>query len=270
MEFSKYLELNKKGLAEFHAHTCFCDGDCTAEEMVKAAAEKGLAAFGLSGHGYTSFDESYCMSLEDEAAYEKEVRALAGDYAGKLEMLCGVEQDCLAGKPTRDWDYVIGSVHYIDCSEEGGGIVPIDESREIWIDTAERYFGGDVYAMIERFYETAATVAEATGADIIGHLDLITKYNKGGEGGAKGELFDEGHPRYVAAWKNAVDRLLKAGVPFEINTGGMSRGYRDEAYPAKPIRDYIAANGGSFILSSDSHNTETLCSRFENYCSEIK
>lgn len=270
MDFSRYLELNKKGLADFHAHTNYCDGDNTPEEMVRAAAEKGLAAFGLSGHGYTPFDESYCMSLEEEAAYEREVRNLTAEYAGRMEVLCGAEQDCLAGRPTRDWDYVIGSVHYIDCSGEGGGIVPIDESREIWLDTAERIFGGDVYGMIERFYETAAQVCDRTGADIIGHLDLITKYNTGGEGGGKGELFDEGHPRYVAAWRKAVDRLLEAGVPFEINTGGISRGYRSDAYPAGPIREYIAERGGRFIFSSDSHNTETLCRRFEYYKDYIK
>ena len=67
MKFDKYLELNKKGLADFHAHTCYCDGDNTPEEMVRSAAEKGLAAFGLSGHGYTTYDESYCMLPEDEA-----------------------------------------------------------------------------------------------------------------------------------------------------------------------------------------------------------
>ena len=161
-------------------------------------------------------------------------------------------------------------MHYIDCSGQGGGIIPIDESREIWLETVDKFFGGDVYAMIEKFYETAATVCERTGADIIGHLDLITKYNSGGEGGCKGELFDEGHPRYVAAWQKAADRLLEAGVPFEINTGGMTRGYRSDAYPAKPIRDYIAAHGGRFILSSDSHDTQTLCRQFEEYSVYLK
>ena len=258
----KYGELNRKGLADFHAHTNYCDGNNTPAEMVRAAADKGLKAFGLSGHGYTPYDESYCMLLSDEEAYEKEVRVLVAEYANRLEVLCGVEQDCLAGKPTRNWDYVIGSVHYIDCSEQGGGIEVIDESREIWLDIVEKYFGGDVYAMIEKYYETEAMVCDMTGADIIGHFDLITKYNACGEGGLKGNLFDEGHPRYVAAWQKAADKLIATGVPFEINTGGMSREYRTDAYPAKPIRDYIAAHGGQFILSSDSHTTETLCSRF--------
>ena len=124
--------------------------------------------------------------------------------------------------------------------------------------------------MIEKYYETETSVVDLTGADIIGHLDLITKYNAGGEGGAKGELFDEGHPRYVAAWQKAADRLIESGALFEINTGGMTRGYRTNAYPAKPIRDYIAAHGGRFILSSDSHNTETLCRGFDRYRDEIK
>ncbi len=270
MKFDKYLELNKKGQADFHAHTYYCDGSNTPEEMVRSAAEKGLTAFGLSGHGYTTYDESYCMLPDDEAAYEREVRELASEYAGLMEVFCGVEQDCLAGKPTRGWDYVIGSVHYIDCSEQGGGIEVIDESRETWLNIADRYFSGDVYAMIEKYYETEAVVCEMTGADIIGHFDLITKYNTGGEGGKKGALFDEGHPRYVAAWQKAADKLMETGVPFEINTGGMSRGYRTDAYPAKPIRDYIAAHGGRFILSSDSHNTETLCRGFDRYKDEIK
>ncbi|MGX8704670.1 MAG: hypothetical protein ACSW8H_09525, partial [bacterium] len=91
------------------------------------------------------------------------------------------------------------------------------------------------------------------------------KYNAGGEDGCKGKLFDEGHPRYVAAWQKAADKLIATGVPFEINTGGMSRGWRTDTYPAKPIRDYIAAHGGRFILSSDSHSTETLCSQFDKY-----
>ena len=265
MNFSRYLELNKNSLADFHTHTSYCDGNNTAAEMAAAAFAQGLKVYGFSGHGYTPYDESYCMLLSDQEAYEAEVRALAAEYAGRMEILCGVEQDCLAGTPTRDWDYVIGSVHYIDCSPEGGGIVVIDETKEIWQETAEKYFGGDVYAMIERYYETVSRVVEMTGADIIGHLDLITKYNAGGEGGKQSALFDEGHPRYIAAWQKAVDKLLQTGALFEINTGGMTRGYRTDTYPAKPILDYIAAHGGRFILSSDSHSTDSLCSRFDKY-----
>ena len=36
---------------------------------------------------------------------------------------------------------------------------------------------------------------------IIGHFDLITKFNEGGK------LFDESDPRYVSAWMSALDRI---------------------------------------------------------------
>ena len=59
--------------------------------------------------------------------------------------------------------------------------------------------------------------------------------------------------------------LLPSGVPFEINTGAMSRGWRTSPYPAKPIRDYIRAHGGRLILSSDSHKADTLLYAFDQY-----
>ena len=62
---------------------------------------------------------------------------------------------------------------------------------------------------------------------------------------------------------------MQEGVPFEINTGAISKGYRTEPYPAKNIRDYIRQQGGRFILSSDSHRTDTLCYGFEEYEAEV-
>ena len=107
-------------------------------------------------------------------------------------------------------------------------------------------------------------MVEVTKCDIIGHFDLLTKF-------AEQDLyFDLQHPRYVKAWKAAADRLLKTGKPFEINTGAISRGYRTEPYPAKDIRDYIRLNGGKLILSSDSHQKETIAYRFQDWLSEIR
>ena len=74
----------------------------------------------------------------------------------------------------------------------------------------------------------------------------------------------------MKAWQTAADRLLKTGKPFEINTGAISRGYRTEPYPAKDIRDYIRRNGGTLILSSDSHQKETIAYRFQDWLSEIR
>ena len=90
----------------------------------------------------------------------------------------------------------------------------MDESPELLRAAAEKHFHGDLYALIEEYYRTLARVVEKTGADIIGHFDLISKFNEGGA------LFDEAAPRYLAAAQKAADILLKTGRPFEINTGG--------------------------------------------------
>lgn len=245
---------------DLHAHTTYCDGQNTPAEMVEAAAAKGLTTFGLSGHGYTAFDTSYCMRREDIPRYLAEVNYLKAAYFDRIHVLCGVEQDYYGEDPADAFDYVIGSVHYLRCGED---YVPVDESPDILRAACERYFGGDIYALCEAYFDTAADVVNRTGCDIIGHFDLIAKFNE------REHLFDESHPRYTAAWQKAADSLLKTGVPFEINTGAVSRGYRSQPYPSADIRAYLRERGGTFILSSDAHSTDAVAYAFSEYESEL-
>ncbi len=243
-------------LQDLHTHTTYCDGKNTPEEMVLAAIEKGLSRIGFSGHCYTFFDERYCMSIPNVIKYMAEINALKEKYKGKIEIRCGVEQDYYSNFSRMGFDYVIGSVHYIKIGEE---YIPVDESAEILTAAAEKHFGGDIYALAEEYFHTAGDVLAKTGGDIIGHFDLISKFNE------DGRLFDESHPRYVKAYTEAIDRLLPYGKPFEINTGAIARGYRTHPYPSKAQIEYIAAHGGSFILTGDTHAAENLCYEFEKW-----
>lgn len=237
-------------MKDLHVHTTFSDGADTPEEMVRAALEKGLTAIGFSDHSYTDFDESYCIGKDALTSYRETVLALKETYRDRIQVLLGIEQDFYSPIPPVGYDYVIGSVHYL---KFGDAYVPVDESAEILLAAAEKYCGGDLYVLVEEYYRT---VSRITGADIIGHFDLITKFNEGGC------LFDESHPRYVAAWKSAAEKLLSTGAVFEINTGAMSRGYRTVPYPAAPIRAYLRGHGAKLIQSSDSHSRQTLAYRF--------
>ena len=156
---------------------------------------------------------------------------------------------------------MIGSVHLLAMPD--GHHVSIDWTAEKQREGVEKYFGGDWYAFAEAFYATEAKVVEVTKCDIIGHFDLITKFIE------QEPNFDIHHPRYVKAWQQTADILLKAGKPFEINTGAISRGYRTEPYPHKEIQDYIRQHGGTMILSSDSHNKDTIAYRFSDYVDEM-
>lgn len=241
---------------DFHVHTTYCDGKNTPEEMVLAAIEKGMTRLGFSGHAYQPFDEEPCMSVEGTAAYKREIAALKEKYRGQIEIFCGVEQEYFSPMPTDGYDYVIGSVHYV---KVGDDYLCVDQAKEEFVDHVRRYFGGDFMAMAEEYFRLEADVVRKTHADIIGHFDIFTKFNEGGC------LFDESDPRYVAAWKAAVDALIPYGKPFEINTGAVCRGHRSTPYPAVPILRYIREKGGSVILSGDTHRAEDLCAGFERW-----
>lgn len=243
-------------LRDLHIHTTFSDGKNSPEEIVLAALAKGIDTIGFSDHSYTSFDESYCIKKENVDKYISEIIFLKKKYGDKIKILLGIEQDFYSDFPTEDFDYVIGSVHYLKI---GNNYIQVDESANILKSAANKYFGGDMYSLIEEYYRTVTLLVKNTSADIIGHFDLITKFNE------NRELFDEDNERYISAALNAADTLLREDRIFEINTGAISRGYKSKPYPSGFLIDYIKSHQGRFILSSDSHRADTLCYGFEVY-----
>lgn len=239
---------------DFHVHSNFSDGVSTPEEIVEQAIANGMERLGFSDHSYAPYDEECCIPRADIVRYRDTIRALQKKYEGKIEIFCGIEQDIYSAESTDSYDYVIGSVHYIKLGDQYYGV---DYKVETLREAAEKYFGGDMYGVVETYFDTVAQVYEKTGCDVIGHFDLIAKLNE------RYELFDESHPRYIAAWQKAADKLLASGKIFEINTGAISRGYRTQPYPARPIMEYLAQHGAKFMLSSDSHDRATLRYEFD-------
>lgn len=241
--------------SNFHTHSTYCDGENTLTEMVEAAIKLGFKGIGFSGHSYTSFDEAVSMSIEGTKKYLAELEYLKRKYEGKIEIFAGIEQDIFSDMPVDSYDYVIGSVHY---TYKNGVYLSVDETPELFSMAVRDYYNNDVYAFIEDYYELVSELPERTGADIIGHFDLISKFNE-----AAG-FFDEKHPRYKAAVDRALERLIPSGKLFEINTGAISRGYKKEAYPSCEILIEIARRGGRFILSSDAHSVKAIDSGFDD------
>lgn len=236
---------------DFHTHTTLCDGVNTPREMVEAALARGMTHIGFSGHSPIAYPTDYC--LRDTEEYVRTVRALQEEYQGRITVLCGIEADLYTPIDLARYDYRIGSVHDVKCGEE---YITVDHTEAILTEGVRRHFGGDWLAFAEAYYAEVATLARVS-PDIIGHLDLVTKYN------GDGHLFDDTHPRYVAAAHAAIDALLPLGVPFEINTGAISRGYRTTPYPAPHLLSYIGEKGGTVILSGDAHAADGLCLQFE-------
>lgn len=242
---------------DLHIHTNYCDGKAKPLEYVEAAIEKGFECIGFSVHSYVPFDEDYCIAKEKISDYISEINHLKKSYRDKIKILCGVEQDYYSEMPTESFDYVIGSVHYL--KTPNGDYASVDNTPEILEELCKNVYGGDFYALCEDYYRTVSDVVRKTNCDIIGHFDLITKFCE------KKSLFDTRNERYVSAYTAAIGELISFGIPFEINTGAISRNHRTSPYPAKDVLKVIAGLGGRFILSSDAHAPQNIGFGFEKY-----
>ena len=233
----------------FHTHTQFCDAKCTAEEIVVSAIEKNVAMLGFSGHSYTSFDTVPCMSTNGTKEYRKEIARLKEKYSDKIKIYLGIEQDYYADFKAEDYDFIIGSVHYI---KKNGELYQVDAKYEKFLNNLKLGWNNDIYAMAEDYFSCFSDILEKTNADIIGHFDILTKYNK------DGSLFNENDVRYVSAYERALKILCEKNAVFEINMGGIARGYTDVPYPSEQILKKIYELGGKVTISSDCHRAEHI------------
>lgn len=243
-------------LQNLHTHTVFGDGQNTPEEMVLGAVQAGCAALGFSEHSPlppAANADDWAMAEADVAVYRAELLRLREQYRGTLDIFLGLEQDLDSPPPALPWDYLIGSVHSVLA---GGVHLSVDESPASFERSVREHFGGDCLAFAEAYYRRVAVAAERTRCQIVGHFDLVTKFNEGGR------LFDEESPRYRAAALEALEAAMRRDVIFEINTGAMSRGYRSAPYPAPFLLEAIRERGGRVCITSDSHSRSTVAHAF--------
>ncbi|MDR0889724.1 MAG: histidinol-phosphatase [Oscillospiraceae bacterium] len=226
-----------------HTHCNFCDGRASAEELVRTAIAKGFDALGFSGHSYTPYDTSYCMT--DIPAYVAEIRRLQAKYAGEIALFCGVELDAY-GTRLFEPDYVIGSLH---CVKHGGNYFCMDESPQK-LEAAIAAFGGDEMALVRAYYEQLTAFVCREKPDIVGHFDVLTKYNRG--------HFDEESEEYLAIAREAIENILPCCKLFEVNTGAMARGLKTLPYPAPKLLKMLLELGAEVIVTSDCHDPERL------------
>ncbi len=237
-------------LSNGHTHTTFCDGQNTPAEMAAGAYALGFGALGFSGHSFCPAD---CFGMQDEtlAAYMAEIKKLQAGYADKMPIYLGLELDSMSAPVNScDYDYIIGSVHNISTPAER--ICCTDLSPE---ETARAVaeFGGDGLAYAAAYFAAVDEMLNTREdlVDIVGHFDLVCKFN------VDGRFFDEQNAAYKKAAAQVLQRHARKFV-FEINTGGMSRGYLDRPYPDYWLWEIWRDAGTPVVISSDAHSVAAL------------
>ncbi len=236
-------------LSTMHSHTTYCDGDNTPAEMAEAAYKLGFVSYGFSAHSTLPFNAGYEIKKDDEEAYRNDVLKLKVKYEGKMEILLGLELDADSSKPDFKYDYLISSVHQLHIN---GNWYAVDHCKADFNKCISAFGGMD--NMLKAFYSATVTAALRDDIDIVGHIDLIGKFNE------NGEYFDPTNTKYLDLVFDAIDAILekRPDIVFEINTGAISRGYRTTPYPDIPVLKYLAKKGARLMLNSDTHAADTI------------
>ena len=249
----------------YHTHTIWCDGKNTVEEMILSAMEKGFDVIGFSSHSTYPDDSACTVPCEKLPGYFSEVRTLAAKYADRIKVLCGVEADYIPGTTDPDRsryamfgpDYIIGSIHYVIAPD--GERVPVDHSPELLVDGIASHFGGDVESFVRSYFSQERDMVRRFDFDIVGHPDLCRKFN------ARHPYFDEAAEWYLDEVRLTADSIARSGKVVEVNTGAISRGWLDDAYPSAEFRAMLRERGVRFVLNSDSHASDTLDCAFDRF-----
>jgi len=227
---------------DYHMHTPRCNhATGTIREYALAACEAGLAEIGMSDHSPmpNGFDKAWRMDESELASFLTELEAAQAEFKGSLVIKSALEVDFYPGaepyieylSQQYDWDYLMGSVHFID----GWGFDNPDE--------LDQWQGKDVNQAYADYFDLVAQSAATSLFDIIGHPDLIKKF--GFRPDAKSDAL-------LAAESKMLKTVQQADVALEISSAGL-RKPAQEIYPEQSIVAQAASLNISFAYGSDAH-----------------
>lgn len=243
--------------SNIHTHTVFSDGKNTVEEMIKGAVDRNFLSYGVSDHSETLCDMSYCMKKEQYTEYILQINNLKEKYKGKIDVLCGMELDYFSQIDRNLFDYIISSVHYII---ENNKVYAIDHAKQIQLDCIKECFSGDQNKFAEYYYNQCVDNVIKNKPDVVGHIDVITKYG----------VINEDDSIYKEIALSAIDKILNYCNVIEVNTGAIFRKCKSTPYPNPFILKRILEKGGNVVINGDSHCVEALDTFFKESVDILK
>ena len=232
-----------------HIHTSYVDGKDSPESIIKEALKLGYDSIGFSEHSFIKYSNyPHQLTPKDTELYVEEVRSLKEKYKNDIAVFCGLELDYYSQLDTTVFDYVIGSVHYLECAS---GIKTFDSGLEATKKYIREGFNGDGMRFAKKYFETLCGFC--TGRiDVVGHFDIISKNN------SLGNFFDASSREYLSYGFEAIHALKNKVKIFEVNSGAIARGYSSAPYPSKEFLNEFKLCGYLPIITSDCHDKSFL------------
>lgn len=249
----------------YHIHSTYCDGQNTLEEMVEAAIQAGLTSIGLTSHMTLPFKNNMSIlpgKLED---YLAAIEALKLKYQDRIEVYRGLEIDYFIERQeissaSREvmgrLDYTIMSIHSMRSSSDDA-LYYVDKTPENFSQGIEKFYGGSVKAFVKDYYLAVAEMVEKYQPEIVGHLDLIKKFNGGNR------FFDDQEAWYQELVCGCLDRLAGSGAMIEINTGANFRKPGVGRYPSDWIIPEMKKRHIPITIGGDSHSAKAIVTEYQ-------
>jgi histidinol-phosphatase (PHP family) len=240
-------------LTDYHLHLRPDEPDTppelyfTAENVARyraAALAAGIEELGVSEHVYR-FSQALEIwrhpfweeqARDDLDAYCDFVRGAGLALGIECDFVPGAEERTAALLEARDFDYVVGSVHFL-------GEAAVDhEGWDVWEGV------GDAGEIWRRYFEALAECARSGLFDILAHPDLVKVWGRG-------RPVPDGDPRRF--YEPAVEAIAASGIAVELSTAGLRKPV-GELYPAPAFAALCVEAGAPFALSSDAHRPEQV------------
>lgn len=237
--------------ADYHVHTEFSnDSVYPLEEVIRDAIAMQMDEICFTDHvdygakvDWDSGEEiSYCNGLAmvnvDYPAYVKQIGALQKQYGDRLTIRMGLEFGMQVHTISKfealyqryPFDFIILSVHQV-------------EDKGFWSQEFQQ--GRTQKEYNERYYEELLhLVKRYQNYSVLGHLDLIVRYDKAG-------IYPFSKVRHYV--EEILAEVIKNGKGIEVNTSSHRYGLADATPSAEILKMYHDMGGRIVTLGSDSH-----------------
>ena len=237
-------------LTDYHMHSILSDGKDGYEEMIKAAVAKGFREIGFSDHLCLK-PTRWAVSEVDIPVMTEQILELKAKYESSISIKYGVEVDYFPEMESEIYhqikalpvDYVIGSVHFI-------GDWNFDTDQSLY----GKWSNDRLYEM---YFERLQMAARSSLFDIIGHLDLIKKF----------QVYPESDQTDLI--KKTLEIIRDSKLVVELNTSGLDRPCAD-FLPSGSIIAQCYHHHIPVILSSDAHSKSQIGRHFNSGLSLLK
>jgi len=223
-----------------------------------------MASLGFSAHAPVNFPTTWTINPERVGDYYTEIHRLKRQYAGRLDIYCGLEADFFPDilnevqtlYSGHHWDYIIGSIHFIGVRPNGRRWC-IDGSREEFLNGWRELTDCDHLLPIRQYFEITREMVRVMKPDIIGHVDKIKIQHR------PDCMVPDTHPFFREQLMATLEEIVAADCIVEVSTRGIQKGHTPDYFPGLWAIAEMRKMGIRVTISSDAHAPDALTFGFD-------